>query len=86
MRIDPYWFIVFFCIGMFFVYISTPTPELIIKYPTPDQVDDLLYKDLAGSCYRYKTEEVTCPSNPKEFKLQSGTVQPLTAGPKWMGL
>jgi len=83
-NIDPYWFIIFFCLGMFFVYISTPSPDIIVKYPTPDQVDQLTYKDAAGMCYKYKAEEVVCPADPKVFKLQEGTVTPLTAGPAWI--
>lgn len=67
--IDPYWFIIFFAIGMFFVYISTPRPDIIIKYPTPDQADQLTYKNKSGTCYKYNTAEVTCSADAKDFKL-----------------
>ena len=59
--ISPIAFIVSLIIGLFFVYISHPSPEVILVYPTPDNTDKLLYKDKAGTCYKFEQEQVNCP-------------------------
>ena len=38
-------FIISLAIGIFFVYISSPEPQTLIIYPTPDNIDKILYKD-----------------------------------------
>lgn len=71
--IDPFYFFVALFIGMFITYISTPTPDVIIKYPTPENVGKIIYKDNADVCYKYEMQEVDCPidkSKIKKIKLQ----------------
>ena len=36
-------FIISLAIGLFFVYISAPTPNTIFVYPNPDNVKQILY-------------------------------------------
>lgn len=55
------YFFISFCIGMFMVYILTPLPEIIIRYPTPHNAGKIIYKDSADMCYVYDSREVTCP-------------------------
>ena len=43
--IDIRVFVLSFCIGIFFVYITFPPLDVILVYPNPDNVDKLLYKD-----------------------------------------
>ena len=54
-------FFISFCIGMFMVYILTPLPEIIIRYPTPHNAGKIVYKDSADMCYVYDSREVKCP-------------------------
>ena len=61
--INPYYFMISLCIGFFFVYILTPTPDIILKYPTPDNAGSIIYKDKADVCYKYKAKEVDCPTD-----------------------
>jgi hypothetical protein len=49
-----------FSIGMLYVYIDTPRPRMIIKYPTPYNAENIVYKGLSGDCYKFKMEEVKC--------------------------
>ena len=58
-------FILSFSITLFFVYVTTPMPAIIYKYPTPETADNLIYQKHSGSCYKYKSNPVPCPSNPK---------------------
>ena len=66
--IDPWYFLISFCIGMFISYITTPTPEIIIKFPTPENAGKIVYKDSANVCYKYDAEKVQCPKNKKLIK------------------
>ena len=56
-------FIISFAIGILFVYLSAPTPTIIYVYPTPDNTELIEYKDKASNCYKFKADEVKCPSN-----------------------
>ena len=56
-------FFIAFILGIFYVYISSPKPRIIIKYPTPYNVDKLLYQGESGECYKFKMEEVKCTND-----------------------
>lgn len=66
----PY-FIVSLAIGLLFVYLSVPSPTIIYVYPTPDNVNEIEYKDKSGSCFKFDAQEVSCPSNPKTIPIQN---------------
>lgn len=59
--IDPLYFFASLCFGILVVYISSPIPDVIVKYPTLDNAGKLTYKDEHGVCYRYIAKEVSCP-------------------------
>ena len=65
----PY-FIVSLAVGLLFVYLSVPSPTIIYVYPTPDNVNDIEYKDKSGSCFKFDAQEVSCPKNPKTIPIQ----------------
>ena len=64
-KLDPYWFIISFCIGIFICYITEPQKHIIIKHPTPDNQDSTIYSDKFDSskCFKYIANEVKCPVN-----------------------
>ena len=51
---DVFWFIIAFGIGMFLAFITTPSPQIIYKYPTPENSNITVYLDNANNCYKYK--------------------------------
>jgi hypothetical protein len=53
-------FIVAFGIGILYVYLSAPKPKIIIKYPTPYNVNKVVYKNENDICYKYNAEEINC--------------------------
>ena len=65
---DPIVFIVSLCLGIFFVYLITPLPKVIVKYPTPENSGRVIYKDEAHNCFKIISKEVNCPKNKKEIK------------------
>jgi hypothetical protein len=62
-------FIISLSIGLLFVYLSTPPPTVIYVYPTPDNIDNVEYKDNADNCYQFKSTEVSCMSNDNPISI-----------------
>jgi hypothetical protein len=52
-------FLGLFC-GFFLVYIITPSPKIVLKYPTIEDVNKTTFVDDDNICYRYYAEEVKC--------------------------
>lgn len=61
--IDPLAFFIAFAVGIFLVYIYSPAKKIIIKWPTPENIEKTVYKDHSDSCYKYKANEVSCPDD-----------------------
>lgn len=58
------------CIGLFYCYLTTPQPEVILKFPTPFNAGKIMYKDNSDTCYKYKATKETCPKDKKLIKAQ----------------
>lgn len=68
MFLHPLAFFISLAIGLFFVYISTTTPDIIILYPTPLTKDKYIYQDVGEVCYKYEMEKQnTCPKKKEEI-------------------
>jgi len=56
-------FFLAFALGIFYVYISSPKPRIIIKYPTPYNANKVVYQNNEKLCYKYSAEEVNCTND-----------------------
>jgi hypothetical protein len=56
-------FLISFAVGIFFIYILGPEMKTIMIYPTPENVDKILFKDKADNCFNFEETEVECPSD-----------------------
>lgn len=56
-------FLISFAIGLLFVYLIGPDTKKIYIYPTPENVDKILFKDKARNCFFFEEEVVNCPSD-----------------------
>ena len=56
-------FIISFAIGFFFVYILGPEKKIIYIYPSPENINKILFKDKADNCFSFQEEEVPCPED-----------------------
>jgi hypothetical protein len=60
-------FLLSFAIGLFFVYILGPEMKTIYIYPSPENVDKILFKDKADNCFHFVEEIVDCPKDIKHI-------------------
>lgn len=60
-------FLISLSIGLLFVYLSEPSPTVIYVYPTPDNINEIEYKDRVGNCYTFEANEVSCPSDASQI-------------------
>lgn len=54
-------FFISFAVGLFMVYVFGEDINKVHVYPTPDNVDQILFKDKAGNCVKYSMIETKCP-------------------------
>ena len=57
-------FLFSFAVGLFFIYVLGPEMKTVYVYPSPENVDRILYKDKANNCFTFEEQQVDCPSNP----------------------
>jgi hypothetical protein len=60
-------FFVSLAIGLFFIYILGPDKKTIYIYPSPENLDKILFKDKADNCFSFDQEEVDCPTDPSKI-------------------
>jgi hypothetical protein len=66
-------FLIAFCIGLIGVALIEPAPELIIRWPTPQNAGLITYLDRASNCYEYKAKKVKCTTDAMSIPVQNGT-------------
>lgn len=55
-------FLISLFVGLVFIWFDNEKKNISV-YPTPSNIDNILYKDKADNCFKYNMEKVTCPSN-----------------------
>ena len=65
--IDIRLFLISLAGGIFLVYLYQPTPTIIYVYPTPDNVNNIMFKDRANNCFKFEANEVNCPSDTSQI-------------------
>lgn len=68
--IDLKWFLLAFAFGLLLVYCTMPKPTIIVKYPTPENSDKMVYEDDVENCYKFKTTEVECNKDAEDLPIE----------------
>ena len=66
--IDANAFFISLALGLLFFYVIAPQKRIVIKYPNPENAGKVIYKDSNENCFKFKAEEVTCPTNKSDIK------------------
>lgn len=70
-KIRPLYFFLSFAFGLLCVYILTPPPKVVMKFPSPYNVDHVVYRsEDDDQCYKYKAEKSECPKDQTKIKPQ----------------
>jgi len=60
-------FLISFAVGLFFVYVLGPEMKTIYIYPSPENVDKVLFKDKADNCFYFEEQVVECPKDESQI-------------------
>lgn len=55
-------------IGIIAILFVKPEQKINYKYPTPQNAQNLIYKDKNGVCFQYIPKEVDCDKNESKLK------------------
>lgn len=69
MKFNVFAFTVAFAIGMLVVYTCTPFPEVVVRYPRPNDTHSLRYQKENGVCMEYEMQEVSCSADVKPIDV-----------------
>ncbi len=70
-KLNPFVFVSAFAVGMLFIYVTTPAPEVVIKYPTPWNAGNIIYKhETADTCFVYNASKTSCPDDTSLIRPQ----------------
>lgn len=62
-------FLISFAVGLLFVYALGPEIKTIYVYPTPENVNKILFKDKADNCFHFVEEIVECPKDKSKISV-----------------
>lgn len=60
-------FLISFAVGLFFAYILGPEMKTIYIYPSPENINKILFKDKAENCFYFEQQTVECPKDNKSI-------------------
>ena len=70
-KINPLAFFLAFAFGLLFCYVTKPAPQMVVKFPSPQNAGSVVYKSKADDgCFKFEAEKVSCPYDKNLIKPQ----------------
>ena len=66
-------FLIAFSFGLISCYVMAPTPKLVMKFPSPQNAGNILYRDNADTCFTFRADRVKCTKNAKSQPILQHT-------------
>lgn len=63
-------FVLSFGIGILYIYVLTPAPKVVLKFPSPYNAGKIVYKDKADECFVFDAVKVDCTKNARKQPIQ----------------
>lgn len=63
MKVEIFYILLGLFLGFMVIYITSPPPKIILKYPTIENIANTTYIDENSQCYKYYAQEVPCANN-----------------------
>jgi hypothetical protein len=57
-------------LGLMYVYMWTPPPQVVIKFPSPHNAGKVIYRDRDENCIKYRSDRVACPVDRSKMRQQ----------------
>ena len=68
--INPLVFFLAFAAGLLICYLYQPPPTVVVKFPSPYNAGQIIYRDNSDQCYKYTADKVSCPLDKNIIKPQ----------------
>jgi hypothetical protein len=69
-RLNYLYLVASFAVGLAIMMLTVPKPRVVVKFPSPDNVDTHVYKGSDNTCYKIAADEEECPSDGKQVRSQ----------------
>ena len=68
--IDPFYFFLSLGVGFLIVYLITPPPQVVVKFPSPYNAGKVTYGDKTQGCFVFDAKSTECPLDKSLIKPQ----------------
>lgn len=69
-KIHVKFFVVAFAVGLLACYLFTPPPQVVVKFPSPNNAGQVVYRDKNDTCFKFQADKVSCPRDKSLIRSQ----------------
>lgn len=63
-------FVISFVVGILYIYLLSPAPKIVVKFPSPFNAGKVVYRDKSDECYVFDAVKVECTKDALKQPLQ----------------
>ena len=69
-KLNLFAFILAFAIGIGCCYVINPPPKVVMKFPSPNNVGKVIYRDSEENCFTFRADKVQCTKDARPQPIQ----------------